>query len=367
MEIGRTLHLLKLSPRAMVALQVPARICFFGDHQDYLGLPVIAGTIDRFIKLQAIPNATQKFILHLEDLDSTITIALDDSLENIHEGDYFRSAMAVLKRHGFSFNLGYTITITSDIPINAGLSSSSALTVAWIRFLTTSQKGIKPVNDLEIGRWAYAAEVEYFGQPGGLMDQFTIAQGGLLYIDTQTGATERLKNHMGTLVVAESGIPKKTLAVLKNARVYAQNAIAAVQKMHPEYEIVTSKKEDYDRYRHLIAPRYHDHWYATIHNYQITKRAKALLTQNADNREELGQLMDRHQGILQDQIQNTPRRMIAMMDAAREAGAIGVKTIGSGGGGCMVAMVTKENKDGVITAFLHSGATKAYEVNLIGR
>ena len=27
----------------------PARVCLFGDHQDYLGLPVIAGTIDRFM------------------------------------------------------------------------------------------------------------------------------------------------------------------------------------------------------------------------------------------------------------------------------------------------------------------------------
>ncbi|MEM9867554.1 MAG: galactokinase family protein, partial [Bacteroidota bacterium] len=33
----------------MIEISVPARICFYGDHQDYLGLPVIAGTIDRYI------------------------------------------------------------------------------------------------------------------------------------------------------------------------------------------------------------------------------------------------------------------------------------------------------------------------------
>ena len=32
-----------------------ARICFFGDHQDYLGLPVIAATIDRYIYMEATP------------------------------------------------------------------------------------------------------------------------------------------------------------------------------------------------------------------------------------------------------------------------------------------------------------------------
>ena len=32
-------------PRAL-SVKAPGRICFFGDHQDYLGLPVIVATID---------------------------------------------------------------------------------------------------------------------------------------------------------------------------------------------------------------------------------------------------------------------------------------------------------------------------------
>ena len=350
----------------MVTLQVPARICFFGDHQDYLGLPVIAGTIDRFIQLLAVPNTTHNFIIALEDINNTVTIALDESLENIKEGDYFRSAMAVVKEYGFRFNQGHTITIRGNIPINAGLSSSSALTVAWIRFLIASQEGIKQVNDEEIGRWAYSAEVEYFDQPGGLMDHFTIAQRGLLYIDTQTGSTERLKNRLGQLVVAESGIPKRTLSVLKNARIFAQNAVTAVRKAHPEFALLSATEDDYLSYKDLVDPRYHHHWYAAIHNYEITKQAKASLTKTTDSCKELGLLMDQHQHILQNQIQNTPQPMIAMMDAARKAGALGAKTVGSGGGGCMVAMVNEDKKDQVIAAFLKSGATKAYEVNLIG-
>ena len=33
--------------------KAPARVCLFGDHQDYLNLPVIACAIDRFIEIKA--------------------------------------------------------------------------------------------------------------------------------------------------------------------------------------------------------------------------------------------------------------------------------------------------------------------------
>ena len=52
------------------------------------------------------------------------------------------------------------------------------------------------------------------------------------------------------------------------------------------------------------------------------------------------------------------------MQAACNAGALGTKIIGSGGGGCMVAMVTENTKEKVIQAFLNKGAKAAYEISL---
>ena len=81
--------------------------------------------------------------------------------------------------------------------------------VAWIRFLISIQDHKTEITDLQIGKWAYEAESEFFNQPGGLMDQYTISQKGLLYIDTKTTQTERLNPDIGSLVIAESGIAKK--------------------------------------------------------------------------------------------------------------------------------------------------------------
>jgi galactokinase len=217
----------------MIEIKVPARICFYGDHQDYLGLPVIAGTIDRYINLKASPNTDDRYLLRLLDLEAETSIALNDDLKQIQSDDYFRSVMAVLKKQDFQFDQGYDIEISGNIPVNAGLSSSSALVVAWIRFLVETQGKSKEISDYQIGRWAYEAEVMFFDQPGGLMDQYTIAQKGLIYIDTRNGESTRLNANLGKLLVAESGVPKKTLEVLKNARVYAQKAVGAVQKSTP--------------------------------------------------------------------------------------------------------------------------------------
>ena len=74
--------------------------------------------------------------------------------------------------------------------------------------------------------------------------------------------------------------------------------------------------------------------------------------------------MNAHQTILQQCIQNTPESMITQMEAAKKAGAFGAKIIGSGGGGCMVALTDDRSKNSVIQAFQEAGAQAAYEVKL---
>ena len=78
--------------------------------------------------------------------------------------------MEVLTKEGAVFTQGYTIEISGTIPVNAGVSSSSALVVAWLRFLIQAQEATWEVADSQIGEWAYQSEVIFFNQPGGLMD-----------------------------------------------------------------------------------------------------------------------------------------------------------------------------------------------------
>ena len=216
-----------------------------------------------------------------------------------------------------------------------------------------------------MANWPYETEVLYFNQPGGLMDQYGIAQQGLLFIDTKMGKTDRLKANLGKLVVAESGIEKQTLDVLKNARSHQEEAIEVVKQMHKGFDITKTTIADYERYLNIVPKELHKHWYASIYNYDITKKAKKELEKPESDLSTLAELMNQHQNILRECIENTPVEMTKMMNYAKEAGAIAAKTIGSGGGGSMVAMVDEESKDEVIRAFLHGGAKAAYEVELV--
>ena len=49
--------------------KAPARICLFGDHQDYLGLPVIACAIDKYLTVSGNPNQTNLLNFDLIDLN----------------------------------------------------------------------------------------------------------------------------------------------------------------------------------------------------------------------------------------------------------------------------------------------------------
>ena len=120
-----------------VSVSTPGRICLFGEHQDYLGLPVIAAAISQRIQVQAGPIAQPEVRLDLPDISSYKQFSLSGfPLPYQQDRDYFCSALNVLHREGFRFSRGIEGQVRGTIPINAGTSSSSALLVSWLNVLT---------------------------------------------------------------------------------------------------------------------------------------------------------------------------------------------------------------------------------------
>lgn len=148
-------------------VSAPGRICLFGEHQDYLNLPVIPAAISLRINIEGTPRNDMMIQLQLPDIGEIETFELTGNIQYIKERDYFRSSINVLLKHGFTFSHGFDCLVKGDIPINSGTSSSSALIVAWINFLTQMSSQAQKLTPGEIAEYAHQAEVTEFSEPGG--------------------------------------------------------------------------------------------------------------------------------------------------------------------------------------------------------
>ena len=343
----------------------PGRTCLFGDHQDYLGLPVIACAIDRSIKLIAKENQTDTFVLNMVDINEIRVINIHEAFEKLEPRDYFASSLRVLRRYGCKPTSGYTITITGDIPINSGTSSSSALLMAWIRFLIEAFGVDQEVTPEFLSKLGYESEVVEHGEPGGMMDHFSIGVGNIVYINTQKPFSF---NVIGTelkgLITGVSGVPKETIGLLGELKGNALMAIDVVKQNYPQFDLNSSEIEDLDKYRNCLPDRLIPFFEAAVRNYYFTKEALKEFEKPVLDLKKIGALMNGHHEVLRDLLKITVPRIDAMVNAALKAGAYGAKIVGSGGGGSIVVIADPKNEDAVIKGILDAGAQEAYAVNV---
>ncbi|CAM3487750.1 mevalonate kinase [Flavobacterium chungbukense] len=348
-----------------ITASAPGRTCLFGDHQDYLGLPVIACAIDRNIKLIAKENLSETFVLNMIDIDEIRIIDIHATFDKLEARDYFASALRVLRRYGCKPNTGYTITITGDIPINSGTSSSSALLMAWIRFLIEAFGIDHEVTPDFLSKLGYESEVLEHGEPGGMMDHFSIGVGNIVHINTKKPFSfDVIGTELKGLITGVSGVPKETIGLIGELKGNALLAIDIVKQNYPDFDLNASKIEDLDRYRNCLPDRLIAYFEAAIKNYHYTKEALKEFEKPVLDLQKIGALMNSHHEVLRDLLKITVPRIDQMINAALKAGAYGAKIVGSGGGGSIVVIADPQKEDAVIKAILNAGAEEAYVVNV---
>ena len=112
-------------------LSTPGRICLFGEHQDYLGLPVIPMGISLRTRLFGEQCLGRSFIINKSNLNEVESFSLDD-LAYTKPRDYFKSGVKVCMDEGLTFSNGFECELLSEIPMKAGTASSSSIMVSWI-------------------------------------------------------------------------------------------------------------------------------------------------------------------------------------------------------------------------------------------
>ena len=306
-------------------------------------MPVIAIAVSLYSRIkgerkQEAGNRKQetgdRVTIHKPDLNETESFSLNDLTYN-KPRDYFKSGLKVCINEGLSFSTGVECEITSQIPIQAGCGSSSAIMVCWIHFL--SQMADEPPNwdRQKIGELAYRAEVTEFNEPGGMMDQYSSAVGGTIYLESEPKISIReLSPKLGAFVLGDSGEPKDTMGILQRCR---DNRLTIIQKLkiqNPDFDL-HSCDSDFnaeglnDDEKVLLE--------GTIRNRDLLRQALLVLEKDQLDYEMIGKLLFEHHSVLRDVLKVSTPKIETMLEAALNAGALGGKINGSGGGGCMFA------------------------------
>ena len=341
-------------------VSTPGRICLFGEHQDYLGLPVIAAAISKRIQIEGDFRDDTTVHFSLPDVGAEETFELNYPLVYTKERDYFKSVLNVLRRKGHHLNKGLELTVSGNIPINSGTSSSSALLVSWVNFLN-EMYGLG-YTQKQVGEITYEAEVLEFSEPGGMMDQYSTAVGNVIYLASVPQINiETYARELGTFVLGDSMEPKDTLGILSHVKFGMLGGMKKIQAKYPAFDLATEK--DPAKYRELLSD---DEWVllqSNISDRDLLLEAKAMFEGKIEwSDEKLGSLLNEHQVNLREHKRISTPKINRMIQAALEAGALGGKINGSGGGGCMFAYAPK-NPEKVVEAINKEGG-KAYIITV---
>lgn len=344
-----------------ITVSTPSRICLFGEHQDYLGLQVIALAINLRFSATLVPRADSKIVIHsdyFKDDDATVTVPLDQPIHYQNKRDYLRSTIKVLQNKGLCFPSGADVYLKSQIPIGKGMCSSTALVMVLIKLYLEYIGAPQKDQPETMAQWGFEAEVETFGEPGGKMDHVTSAMGGLLHLDFVGGgmkATRLSRDLPGRLLLFDSLEPKDTIGVLAGAKTPVQEGLATLAPLGVESIRDLAENDEKLALLSHVLPEQRHKILASVDNYRIQRKALKLLSEGPFDPVELGNLLKRHHANLRDGLGISTPTIERIFAAAYDAGALGGKINGSGGGGCGYVYVRQEDAKRVTAAIERLG------------
>jgi galactokinase len=269
------------------------------------------------------------------ELGVTVTAKLRDGAEVVSAdlaGDdpYLRGALAELRRAGVDVP-GCTVEVSSDLPREAGLSSSAALCVALVLALAAAA-GEEPPEPVELARMCSRIESEWTGAETGLLDQLASLlgeEGHALRLDMRSLEAERVPLELGGhfLAVLDSGAGRNLAESGYNER--RDDCRRAAEALGVE-----SLRDARDggglpdpldrRVRHVISE-----------NERVDAAVAAL---GAGDLTGLGELLDASHASLRDDYEVSVPEVERAVDACKEAGALGARIMGGGFGGSVLAL-----------------------------
>lgn len=320
------------------SISSPGRICLFGEHQDYLGLPVIPMAINKRLKLHYQLNENPSHVVFRSTQLNQVEKMTYAQRPNKF-GSIYNYLIAVF--HYFWDQMDQKIIsklkIDSRIPIGAGLSSSAALLTATTFMMNNILN--RKYSLKEMAEIAYSCEHEILGISCGRMDQYASSLGGIFYMTPRRNLTIiplNLKKD-AFFVIGDSNVKRKADIPLKTVQKSIFDALHFLKNPNllelnlKDKQVKSLPKDRKKRLLGVIGVRNN-----TLQAFDELKKKKQDL-------EYIGNLISEQQKYLKNNYEVSHPKLDKMCEISEENGALGAKLTGAGFGGCMFALCAEKN------------------------
>ena len=349
----------------------PGRINLIGEHTDYnLGFALPIALPQR--ALATFEPADDDAITVVSDrADAPVRVRIDTVPGDVTGWAAYVAGVIWALREGGHPVPGGTMSITSDVEMGSGLSSSAALECAALGAIA-SAAGLR-IDAKERARLAQRAENEYVGAPTGLLDQLAA-----LFGREATAVLIDFADLTVTPVVFDPAAAGVALLLIDSRERHSHaGGDYAARRASCERAAAdlsaSSLREVQDRAGVQLSAVLD-----RVRNPVDARRARHVLTENQrvidcvaalrhSDYIEAGRIFTASHTSMRDDFGITTERIDLIADTAVREGALGARMTGGGFGGCVIALVPLDRADAVGAAVQRAAVDAGFEQPVVTR
>jgi mevalonate kinase len=315
-----------------ISCSAPGKAILAGEHAVVHGYPSIVGAID--LRTRAtMRTGLDTFSIDLPDVGTNIqAAALDEFLSSCEEKyPLFNRIYEAVLNPGLNGDIsipygreveGFSITITSAVPVSAGLGSSAGLCACLVKLLLI-WRGIE-LDERHFFALSKHAEEFFHSHPSGIDTTAAINGGVFLFQHGEIKAQINRQDELdGDLIVVNTGV--------------ARNTGHMVDFVHERY------KKD---------PGYIGSLFVAIQS--VVEELWSSIEAGTLTIQQLGSLFSKNQAALEAIGVSIPE-IDEILEVAISSGATGGKLTGAGGGGCVLVVCPRESTGEIVRAIQEAG------------
>jgi galactokinase len=334
----------------VITYAAPGRINLIGEHTDYnQGFALPIALPDRTV-VTFTPDRGDEIVVRSDREDGEVAISLSTAPGDVTGwAAYVAGVMWALRRAGHQLS-GGRMSVSSDVEMGSGLSSSAALECAVLGAIAAATGLV--ANRVELARIAQVAENDYVGAPTGLMDQLASLCGEphqalqIDFLDLSVRPVPFDPDAVGVeLLVINSHAPHHHAGGEYAARRAACERAASDLGVSSLRQVQDRGLSALDEVRDPLDARRVRH--IVTENQRVLEVVAAL---GDSDFEAAGRILTASHASMRDDFEITTDHIDLIADAAVQAGAFGARMTGGGFGGCVIALVGADRSPAVARA-----------------